>query len=232
MKSKKFFRFIGLSFLLLSLLLSFSSGTFAAPDEELVNTFLQNTYATSMIFEGVSQNWNCSFIVKQAIAKNSMGIENVPKVTVIITPRFTWERGPIWAFNVKIHTSNGAIVGTYGLMSGQSISLNTNAPVPEPSETILVEISGGPNGDELIKLSNIVPRHFGMVTPEEALRTTLDVFYKTYGEYPTKNYTFDIVFYDKIYWLVSIDDNDGIGGLSHLLINAYTGVASEIKEDE
>lgn len=60
----------------------------------------------------------------------------------------------------------------------------------------------------------------------------LEVFYRAYGEYPSEEYTFHVEYRDNQYWLVIIDDHDGIGGFGYVTVDAFTGEAGDLKEDE
>jgi len=204
------------------------TGSIPIPDEALVKKFLQKTYATTMIFEGSNQNWDCSYTVFQTILKNNPEEDSCPKIKVSLSPKFSFNN--LRKYNYRFHTTHGCIWGEKWLESNnQWISFETHAPIPENNEKIILEIIEN-NKKESFKLSNVIPPN--IVTFEEALRTTLKVYYQTYGFYPTSEFTFEIQFLNYVYWLITIDDHNGIGGLAYLTINAFTGEAGAIREDE
>jgi hypothetical protein len=199
------------------------------PDEALVKTLLQNTYATSMIFKGSNQNWDCSLTVLEKIEKANDEPENSPQVHVILYPKFTWETYITRMYKYLIHSSNGCSMAYQWLKTGEYINQNADRPIPSVLDKVTAQIIRGLKTD-LIEMSNKVP--VDIISPEEALRVALGVYRATYGSYPTEKFSFYLEFRDSQYWLVSFDDNDGIGGRGYLLVNAYTGDADEIKEDE
>jgi hypothetical protein len=203
--------------------------TLFPPDEDLVKTLLQNTCVTSMIFKGSNQNWNCSMTILEKVENRNDQPDNIAQVNLTLSPKFTWESYIARMFKYLIHTSNGCYLGSQWLKNGEYIKLNSDKPIPASTDKPIAQIVRGLQVDS-IELSNLVPQN--IISPDQALRATLKVFMATYGCYPTKNYSFFIEFKDPQSWMVSFDDNDGIGGRGYLLVNAYTGAAGEIKEDE
>lgn len=147
----------------------------------------------------------------------------------MINPKFSWGQYIIRKYRYQFHSSNGCILDEQWLESGQNIVSDTNAPLPIPNEKLKVQMIRGTTKEEF-EISNTITTN--VITPEQALRKTLEVYYHTYGEYPTEKFTFYIDFRDNTYWLVSFDDNDGIGGQGYLLIDAFNGEAGDIKVDE
>jgi hypothetical protein len=199
------------------------------PDAALVKTLLQNTQVTTMTFKGSNQNWDCSLTVLEKLETVDNELVNWPKVKIILYPKFTWETYIIRMYEYLITTSNGSAYGYEWLKSGKYITLNTDGPIPESAETITVQITRGKKTDS-IEMRNKIP--LNIISPEKAFRVTLGVFRATYGSYPTEKFSFYIEFRDSQYWVVSFDNNEGIGGRGYLLVNAYTGDAGDIKEDE
>lgn len=199
------------------------------PDEELVKALLRNTYVTSMIFRGSNQNWTCSMTILEKAEKPDDKQDKIAQVNLTMSPKFTWESYISRMYKYLVHTSNGCYLGFQWLKNGEYIKLNSDKPIPASSDKPIAQIIRGLQVDS-IELSNLVPKN--IISPDQALRATLKIFMSTYGCYPTKNYSFFIEFRDSQFWLVSFDDNDGIGGRGYLLVDAYSGAAGEIKEDE
>jgi hypothetical protein len=199
------------------------------PDEALVKNVLQNTYATSMIFKGSNQNWDCTLTVLTKLETETNEPENPTRIITMLYPKFTWESYITRLYEYQITTSNGYYHDYQWLKSGEYIYLNTDNPVPQSTEKITAQIIRGATTD-LIAMNNRIP--LNIISPERALRVMLEVFRTTYGTYPTDSFSFYIEFREPQYWIVSFDDNDGIGGRGYLLVNAYTGDAAEIREDE
>ncbi len=198
------------------------------PDEALVKNFLQKTYATTMIFEGSNPNWDCSYTLMETILKTNHEDGFCPKIKISLRPKFSFNTPHKYRY--RFHTIHGCILGERWLLSNnEAITFETYAPIPENNEKIPVEIIEN-NKKESFKLANVIPPN--TLSFEEALRKTLTIYYQTYGYYPDNQFTFEIQFLNYVYWLVTIDDHDGIGGLSYLTINVFTGEASEIRTDE
>lgn len=70
-----------------------------------------------------------------------------------------------------------------------------------------------------------------MISKEQAIRIFTEKFYETFNMYPPESYTYEISIYNGD-WLITYDDNDGIGGLAVLLIDGVTGEAGEVKVEE
>jgi hypothetical protein len=199
------------------------------PDEAMINSFLQNTYATSMIFKGSNQNWDCSLTVLNKLEAKNDELEKSPQVIVMLCPKFTWESYITRLYEYMIHTSNGCYHDYQWIKSGEYIYLNTDNPVPTSAEKITAQIIRG-SAEDIIEMNNRIP--LDVISPKDALRILLEVYRDTYGSYPTDSFSFYVEFREPQYWIVSFDDNDGIGGRGYLLINAYTGDAGDIREDE
>lgn len=210
-----------------SLILSAQLQVFGAADEQLVNTLAQKTYYTKMIFNGSNSNWDCSYVVKAPVSESE---QYCPKVKVILTPKFTWEAGVARKFKLHIHTTNGCIINEKALKNNESIVINANSPLPAATEKISVKVDWGFATKDVIELSNVVPEN--VISPRQAFESFIDAYYRAHQIYPTEKYTFDIEFYDKIYWLISFDDHDNIGGGGGAAINAFTGQVDGIKEEE
>ena len=75
------------------------------PDEALVKILLQNTYATSMIFKGSNQNWDCRMTILEKLTKEDNQPDNMPKINFILSPNFTWEINLIRMFKYMIHVN-------------------------------------------------------------------------------------------------------------------------------
>jgi hypothetical protein len=198
------------------------------PDETLIETILQKTYATVMIFSGSDANWACVYTVWDTVSDNP-DAPGLPKIKVVILPQFTYSKYYIHRFNYVITTSRGELRGEKWLRSKESFMVEACGPVPTVDEVIKVVVEEWYQSD-CFEIANIIPE--GIISPEQAFRKTFAIYYRTYGAYPTADFTFKIEFYDREYWLVSWDDNDGVGGESFLLVNAFTGEAGDIKEDE
>ncbi len=107
---------------------------------------------------------------------------------------------------------NGCIIGECSLKPGESIVVDATAPIPKPDETIVIQVNGRQDtARDIIEIVNKIPPN--AISPEKAFRKALEVFYRAYGEYPGEEYTFHVEYRDNQYWLVIIDDHDGIGGL-------------------
>ncbi len=201
------------------------------PDETLVKYFLQQTYATEMLFEGSNQNWDSSYTVSKVIlsTNNSHQEGFCPRVKIVFVPKATSNNNEARKYQFKLHTTNGCLSKEKWLFPNEFFSITVNAPIATPKEYVLAEVVEN-SQKESINLSNTIPSN--IISPEQALRTTFMVYYQTYGCYPTKEFTFELTFFNYVYWLVTIDDHDGIGGLAYLTINAFTGKADAIREDE
>ncbi|HEY8464304.1 MAG TPA: hypothetical protein VIM29_09840 [Bacillota bacterium] len=205
-------------------------GENSTPDEGVIQTLLQKTLVTKMIFEGGNENWSCTYKVVDTIIKSGVVVEPVPNKFVLIpklleNAYYDYTR----KFSFFVSYSKAQFSGEHWLKTGEEFIVESNAPAPDPRESIQVKVVEWGKEEQFI-LVNIIPAN--AITPETALRKALEVYYRTYGIYPTADFTFTIEYYDQQYWLVSYDDNDGIGGKGVLLVDAFTGEPGEIKEDE
>jgi hypothetical protein len=196
-----------------------------------LNEILQRTYATEMCFKGESQNWTANFIVEKKV----MSIENKDtniKISVFPKKNKDNDTTPIGKVQYLIETSNGKISGEKDLLENMSINIDKNTDCPLKNEKIKINIIWQ-GKKEIIELSNIIPDN--VISPEQAFRNALNLFYKTFKHSPPINYSFFIA-YDmqgRNYWQVSFDDNDGIGGKSYIYVDAITGkVGDNIVNDE
>jgi hypothetical protein len=197
-------------------------------DETVVKQILEKTYATTMIFNGNDEKWDCICMVRETIWSDPEKIR-LPQLKIIMFPKFTYCKYYIRHFDYVLTTSKGCITGERWLHSGEPIIVETTELVPEKAEMIPVKISEWYK-TSLFEIVNIIPD--GILTPEQAFRKACTVYYQTYATYPQASFLFMMEFVDQEYWLVSWDDNDGIGGQSFLLVNAFTGETGEIKVDE
>jgi hypothetical protein len=219
---------------LLSLLLG-SSGRFdvaaasaTGPDDTVIASLLQNTYTTTKLFTGGNENWDCTLKVVDTVAANSTKPGNTGRMQFVLTP-LVLSKYYTRYFEYSVWTSRGNFSGAQWFKAGDSIQIEANTPIPSACESIMVKICDWCK-EEVFYLTNVISSN--AISPEQALRKAFEVYYATYGAYPTAKFTFAIDFIDKTDWLITFDDNDGIGGQGHLLINAITGETCDIKEDE
>jgi hypothetical protein len=203
------------------------------PDEAVIAALLPKTYATTMLFKGSNDDWDCSYRVMDTVAASSAAESATRRMKFVLTPLlldskyYTYTR----FFKYAIQTCRGKLSGELCLKTGQDLRLEGNTPFALASEQITVRVQEYFNNNEgSLALTNVIPAE--AITPEQALRIAFEVYYATYGVYPTADFTFEIEFYGPKDWLVIFDDNDGIGGKGYLLIDALTGEPREIKEDE
>jgi hypothetical protein len=199
-----------------------------AGDVAVINAILAKTYATTIIFTGGNEKWDCSYTVRESLSPGA-GRSGSPRVKVVLTPKVAYYKYCIRHFNYLITTSKGYLAGAKWLRSGKSITLETDRPIPQNDETIGVYLSKW-HQTTFFTIKSSIPD--GTISPRQAFCKAWAVYFDTYGTYPTTLFTFRIEFIDRKYWLVSWDDNDGIGGESFLLVNAFTGEAGAIKVDE
>jgi hypothetical protein len=198
------------------------------PDEAVVASLLQKTYTTTKLFTGGNKNWDCSYKVVDTVAASSAPASTTNRMKFVLTP-LKLCKYYTRCFEYSVHTSRGKFSGEQWFKADDLIRIEANTPIPAARESLTVQICEWSN-EEVFYLFNVIPSN--AISPERALRQTFEVYHATYGIYPTAKFTFEIEFYDQTYWLVTFDDNDGIGGQSYLLIDALTGEAGEIKEDE
>lgn len=197
------------------------------PDEALINGLLQKITVPTLVFEGNNPNWTCTYQIMEPVLKTK---ETEVKVRSIFTLMAKSVASVNQKFGYFAQTSKGWIAGEQYLQPDQSIIVESNATVPNAYENIYVEIGSMNGTKEKLILTNPIP--INAITREQAFRTFFKVFYNSYKAYPTANFSYQLAFQDRRYWLITFDDNDGIGGKSRLLIDALTGQPSEMKEDE
>jgi hypothetical protein len=199
--------------------------------EAVIADQLQKTYTTTMLFTGGNDNWDCTYRMVDTIAASSAVESPTRRMQFVLNPLlldskyYTYTR----FFKYSVQVSRGKFSGEQYLKTGQVLRIEGSTPFPFASEKVAVQIREWYN-EESFYLTNLIPAD--AITPEQALRKTFEVYYATYGRYPTANFTFEIEFYGQTDWLVTFDDHDGIGGRGYLLIDAFTGEAQAIKEDE
>lgn len=198
---------------------------------KIVNEILQRTYATEMCFKGESQNWTANFIVEKKVMPVENKDNNI-KISVFPKKRKGNDTTPIGKVQYLIETSNEKISGEKELFGNMYINIDKNTNAPLKNEKIKISITWQ-GKKEIIELSNIIPDD--VISPEQAFRNAIKLFYETFKHYPPINYSFFIA-YDmqgRNYWQVSFDDNDGIGGKSYICVDAITGkVGDNIVSDE
>jgi hypothetical protein len=198
------------------------------PDEAVVASLLQKTYTTTKLFAGGNKNWDCSYKIVDTVAASSAPTSITNRMKFLLTP-LSLCKYYTRCFEYSVQTSRGKFSGEQWFKAGDLIRIEANTPIPAARESLTVHICEWSN-EEVFYLFNVIP--LNAISPEQAFRKTFEVYYATHGLYPTAKFSFEIEFYDQTYWLVTFDDNDGIGGQSYLLIDALTGEAGEIKEDE
>jgi hypothetical protein len=111
------------------------------------------------------------------------------------------------------------------------IRIVTSYPIPKihNSTYILIQSSQSYITD-MIVLTQKYPADM-TISLSKATELLINEYYKTFGTYPGKNFTYsaEIINGD---WCVYYDDNDGIGGTSCLWIDGKTGKTDGIKTDE
>jgi hypothetical protein len=197
------------------------------PDEAVIAGLLQNTSTTTRLFVGGSDDWDCCYKVVDTVAASG-GASATQRMKFILTPLFSGSYSRYIKYSVK--TSRGEFSHEQWIQDGQIIEIEANTLIPASGEIISLEITE-PDETTSFELTNVIPA--AAVAPEQALRKAFEVYRVTYGVYPTARFSFAIDFLvDLNSWLVTFDDNDGLGGQGILLIDAITGEAGSIKEDE
>lgn len=197
------------------------------PEETLITGLLQKIMVSTLVFEGNNPNWTCTYQIIEPILKTE---ETAKKVRAIftLTPKFT--ASVTQKFGYFAQTSKGWIAGEQSLQPGQALIVESNATAPNAYENIYVEVSGVNGSKEKLILTNPIP--INAITREQAFRTFFKVFNNSYKAYPTTNFSYELTFQERRYWLITFDDNDGLGGKGYLLIDALTGQPGEMKEEE
>lgn len=187
----------------------------------LVKTILKETYATEMLFKGDSNAWNVNFIVDKIIS-----IEDASeKAEVILTTKKNYS-GLAW---LHIKTTQGTFSKNVDVKDGKVVLADNNLPIPIANEAIKITIVYGDNMDSIL-LANKYPE--GIISPDSALVSALVEYKEVYKSYPTSEYTFELDIINDNDWLVSYDDNDGIGGKEYIIIDGTTGISGDIKVEE
>lgn len=226
---KKITSFLLLLFVLLAI--SSSSLSYAFEEyEEAEITFedafvyiSENIIDKSMNFLGENENWEISLELDETIGETGQ-----VEYSAILT--ITLKQGDITWTRFDLISNNGIFTKNEWQIFRNPIKITTNELLPVIDEEIVIVTSQRnlENKDVLFLVNNIDE---DMISSKQASSIFIEKFYETYGVYPPMSYSYEISAYNG-YWLISFDDNDGIGGKGILLIDGTTGYADDIKIDE
>jgi len=192
-----------------------------AKTDNTTKYILKNIYSTSMNFQGESVNWSASLVVENILQQNG---EIKPQMKLTIVPKNSAIR---W-IRYTIITNNGTKVNYTWSIFKNPVVIIEEGPLPKFDDEIIVKIKNE-NLEEVIHLKNTIPE--GTITATSAVNIMVVKYYETYGTYPAENYTYEIELLDG-YWIISYDDNDGIGGKAYVVIDSITGATDGIKVEE
>jgi hypothetical protein len=184
-----------------------------------------------MLFEGDSMNWTGSYAVEEIIDESG----NVDtSIKVVLDPKK--DKITRW-INYEITTSNGVIKGSEWLIFSESLVYEADEPLPNKDDKIEVKIKQGDLTEifylECTSYEELTPTGAEdiTVTAQRAVELLMEVYFNIYGVEMPSTYTVYVEYLDGE-WVVSYDDNDGIGGKAYLTIDAKTAETSDIKVEE
>jgi hypothetical protein len=231
----RFLSIIALSILLISTNTVYSANSEMNRDKKSVptielntkafETIQEKTYATNMQFNGESSTWtaqcNVSKIIKETINKY--------KVNICISPKVFCEEPDAKYTSYSILSKNGCLSGKLTLNPNDIIELETDNFIPLADESITIIITQSDKTETII-LTNTFPN--SIIPAKQALENVFLYYKSIFGRFPTCNFSFSVSLLDNMYWIVSFDDNDGIGGQTYVTVNASTGEIIDMKTDE
>jgi hypothetical protein len=194
----------------------------AEPNQDAFESALEKTYAQKMIFKGENENWSVQYVVRNII-KETID-QPKPKIT-IIPKNFKYAKNVSYDITAK----NGSISGRVLLSPEDTIELESYSLIPYPDENVDITLTHD-SITESITLTNAFPS--SIISANEALKNVFTYYKNINGVYPTSDFTFNLELMDDTHWLISYDDNDGIGGLTYITENALTGIIDDSKTDE
>ncbi|NLL72906.1 MAG: hypothetical protein GX237_05205 [Clostridiales bacterium] len=191
--------------------------------EDAFDYITMNIVDKTMNFQGENESWEASLVLDETAKETG---ESEYLVNLTLTPKksaITWTRFDLISDK-----------GTYSKNEWQifrnPIKITTESVVPAIDEKVVIVASQRQFEDkDILFLSN--KNDTNMISAKEAIKIFIEKFYETFGIYPPTSYSYEISVYNGD-WLISFDDNDGIGGKCVLLIDGKTGYADDIKMDE
>lgn len=208
---------------------SASSANSAGMNEAYLKRVLAKTMATQESFVGESNNWNAYLKVNRTLetgAYGSIGTE----ISFQLRPKETWSQEILKKAQYVVTTDTFSFSGNQWLTPRDAITMNfgTNLPMPKVVQ-VSVEVGLTRYPIEVFTLTSLIPDN--IISAKQALINAFELFHRVYGIYPPEVYEFEVVYYDG-YWNVVLEDNDGIGGVTSIAVDAYTGFCSDIREEE
>jgi hypothetical protein len=177
----------------------------------------------TLYFEGENSNWEINLLVENIVTESGV-IE--PRTTLTLIPKFS---SVTWT-TFAITTKSGWIKDSVWHIYKNAIEVVLDYPIPKASEQVVVSIKPEEGSlIDIILLKEQVSEE--MISCDDAMDIFVNEYYSIFKEYPPKEYTYEIEIWEGD-WIVSFDDNDGIGGKTYLLIGGTTGETDGMKMDE
>lgn len=188
-----------------------------------IETYVQeNISYKSVNFYGENENWEVTLKVVKVEENN----EIIPKVKLNLVPK----KSAISWTSYTITTQNGWIKDNVWQIYKNPIEIMKDYPIPGASDDVVIAIKTEQEQYlDIIILKNDLPQD--IISSKEAISIFVSEYYNIFGQYPEKTFDYQIEMVEGN-WLVTFDDNDGIGGLGCLLVKGNTGGTDGIKIDE
>lgn len=194
------------------------------PTEDEVYSYIANKIIyKNMNYQGENDYWIANMVLEETLTEDRQVKYNI---VLTLTPKVS----AIDWIKVSLVSYNGIYCKNEWQIFRNPLKFTFSDPIPAINEQVVLVTTQNSTSPNIMFLSNMNQPE-GMISSEQAIRIFIQKYYETFREFPPADFTYEISVYGK-YWLITFDDNDGIGGKSCLLIDGVSGEASDIKTDE
>lgn len=192
--------------------------------EDVFSYISNNIIDKTMNFQGENELWKAVLVIEETLTERPEGRYNV---ILTLTPKI----GDLCWTKFSLISNKGVFSKDEWQIFLNPVKITSSYPLPVKDEEIVIVVS--PKGSKIpsILFLNNVNQPADMISSDQAINVFIKKYYETFGVYPLESFTYEITTY-KNDWLITYDDNDGIGGESCLLIDGKTGEAYDIKTEE
>lgn len=185
----------------------------------------RNVFFKRMEFEGGNRNWQVSLVVSRTW-DSSYGYK--PYIQLTLTPKHL----DFARLSYSIISDNAYITDSIMQINKQPIEIKSYRMLPRVGEDIVVCIqSSASTHMDVLLLKQVIPNNI-KITPEKAIQIFVNEYHAIFGKFPAQKFSYEMEIYNDRDWIVSFEDNDGIGGWALLLIDGRTGQPGDMKIEE